>query len=169
MLKPQAKTPPLTVKTVDGGQWNIKERRPENFTFIFFYRGLHCPICGQYLKTIDQKMDELAELGIDAVAISSDTEERARKSQERWRIKNLTIGYGLSIEHAREWGLYVSKAIKDGEPTEFSEPGLFIVRPDGELYAASIQTMPFTRPDIDELISGFKYIIANGYPGRGEL
>lgn len=168
MLKPQAKVPPLTVKTVDGGEWDLAAQNPENFTFIFFYRGLHCPICGKYLRDIDNKTGKLAELGIHAIAISGDTEERAQKSKEKWRIKNLTIGYGLSMDKAREWGLYVSQAIKEGEPEVFSEPGLFIVRPDGELYAASIQTMPFTRPDIDELISGFNYIIANGYPGRGE-
>ncbi|TWT32178.1 AhpC/TSA family protein [Posidoniimonas corsicana] len=168
MLKPQAKVPELTVKTVGGSDWTLSEQSPEHFTFVFFYRGYHCPICRKYLGSIDQHLDELSALGINAVAISSDSEERATRSKEEWRIGNLPIGYGLSIEDARKWGLYVSKSIKPDEPELFSEPGLFIVRPDGELYAASIQTMPFTRPSIEELIAGFKYIIPNNYPGRGE-
>lgn len=169
MLKPQAKVPNLTVKTIGGPDWTLSEQSPENFTFVFFNRGYHCPICRKYLGSIDRKLDELSALGIKAVAISSDSEERAARSKEEWRIQNLPIGYGLSIEDARKWGLYVSKAIKPDEPELFSEPGLFIVRPSGDLYAASIQTMPFTRPGIDELIAGFKYIIDNDYPGRGEV
>ncbi|WP_166831819.1 peroxiredoxin-like family protein [Thalassoroseus pseudoceratinae] len=169
MIKPQTQVPELTVKTVGGPDWTLSQQSPEHFTFVFFYRGYHCPICRKYLGSIDRKLDELSALGINAVAISSDSEERATRSKEEWRIQNLPIGYGLSIEDARKWGLYVSEAIKPDEPEIFSEPGLFIVRPDGELYAASIQTMPFTRPGIEELIAGFKYIIDNDYPGRGEV
>ncbi|MCD0462546.1 peroxiredoxin-like family protein [Roseiconus lacunae] len=168
MVKPQAQVPELSVKTVDGPEWSLADQSPEHFTFVFFYRGYHCPICKSYLRSIDRKLSELTKMGINAVAISSDSEERAKRSKEEWKIQNLPIGYELSIENARQWGLYVSKSIKPEEPEVFSEPGLFVVRPDGELYAASIQTMPFTRPSIDELISGFDYIISNGYPGRGE-
>lgn len=168
MLKPQSKVPELVVKSVSGGEWVLNEMRPKHFCFIFFYRGHHCPICRSYLRSIDRKIADLSSMGIEVVAISSDTEDRAERSKKEWKIENLPIGYGLSIEKAREWGLYVSKSIKPDEPEIFSEPGLFIVRPSGELYAASIQTMPFTRPSVDELISGFSYIIEHGYPGRGE-
>ncbi|MFG0287524.1 MAG: peroxiredoxin-like family protein [Rhodopirellula sp. JB044] len=168
MIKPQTKVPELSVQTIGGEEWKLGDQSPEHFTFVFFYRGYHCPICKSYLRSIDRKFDELTSMGIHAIAISSDSEERAKKSKEEWKIDNLPIGYELPIEKARQWGLYVSKAIKSEEPEVFSEPGLFIVRPDGELYASSIQTMPFTRPGIDELISGFQFIIEKGYPGRGE-
>lgn len=168
MIKPQTQVPELSVKTVDGPTWTLSERQPKNFTFVFFYRGYHCPICRSYLRAIERKLDELSSMGIEVIAISSDSEERAKRTKDEWRIDNLRIGYDLSIDKAREWGLYVSTAIKAEEPEIFSEPGLFVVRQNGELYAASIQTMPFTRPGIEELISGFNYIIANDYPGRGE-
>jgi peroxiredoxin len=168
MIKPLTQVPELTVKTVGGPDWSLREQSPQNFTFVFFYRGYHCPICRGYLQSIERKLDALADLGINVVAISSDSRERAEKSREEWEITRIPMGYGLSIETARTWGLYVSKGIKPNEPELFSEPGLFVVRPDGELYAASIQTMPFTRPSIAELISGFSYIIPNQYPGRGE-
>lgn len=168
MLKPQSQVPELSVSIVGNSEWKLANQQPEHFHFVFFYRGYHCPICKSYLRSIDRKLGELSAMGIDAVAISSDSEERAARSKEEWKIENLPIGYELSIEKAREWGLFVSKAIKPEEPEVFSEPGLFVVRPSGELYAASIQTMPFTRPSIDELISGFAYIIQHGYPGRGE-
>ena len=168
MLKPQSQVPDLSVKTVSGDNWNLGEQRPEHFTFVFFYRGYHCPICKSYLRSIDRKLNDLSTMGIGAIAISSDSEERARRSRDEWKIEHLPIGCELSIDKAREWGLYISKSIKLDEPEIFSEPGLFVIRPDGELYAASIQTMPFTRPGIEELISGFRYIVQNDYPGRGE-
>lgn len=168
MLKPQTQLPQLTVKTVDGPDWTLSEQSPENFTFLFFYRGYHCPICRQYLGSIDRKIEELSSMGISVVAISSDSLERARSSKEEWHLANIPIGYGLSIDEARKWGLYISRSISAGEPEQFSEPGLFVARPDGELYAASIQTMPFARPRIEDLISSFNYIIAHQYPGRGE-
>ena len=168
MLKPQTKVPNLTLPLVQGGEWSLADEKPENFSFLFFYRGYHCPICKGYLRSIVSKIDSLNELGISALAISSDSMERAEKSVSEWGIEGLRVAHSLRIETARQWGLYVSKAIKDNEPEFFSEPGLFIIRPDGELYAASIQTMPFTRPAIEELISGFSYIVKHGYPGRGE-
>lgn len=168
MIKPQTPVPDLEVKTVDGSVWKLSEQQPENFTFIFFYRGYHCPICRKYLNSIDQNVDALDSLGIKTVAISSDSEERAALSQSEWNLSRIPIGYGLPIVEARQWGLYISKSIKPNEPATFNEPGLFIIRPDGQLYAASIQTMPFTRPSIEELITGFSYIISNNYPGRGE-
>ena len=168
MLKPQAKVPDLSLPLAGGGSWSLSEEKPDNFSFLFFYRGYHCPICKSYLRSISRKLEDLQQLGISAIAISSDSEDRAKKTVDEWGIADLRTAYALPIKSAREWGLYVSKAIKDSEPEIFSEPGLFIVRPDGELYAAAIQTMPFTRPGIDELLGGFKYIVEHGYPGRGE-
>ncbi|MEM1212396.1 MAG: peroxiredoxin-like family protein [Planctomycetota bacterium] len=168
MIKPQTAVPPLSLPTLDGGPWTLNASKPSHFTFLFFYRGYHCPICKNYLRSIQQKLEPLDELGISAVAISSDTQERAQKSRDEWGIDRLPMAYGLSIDEARSWGLYVSRGINAGEPERFSEPGLFVVEPDGTLFAASIQTMPFTRPAIQELLAGFSYIVNQGYPARGE-
>ena len=62
MLKPQAKVPDLTVKTVGGPDWKLSEQSPENFTFVFFYRGYHCPICRKYLGSIDRKLGALSRI-----------------------------------------------------------------------------------------------------------
>ena len=51
----------------------------------------------------------------------------------------------------------------------FSEPGLFLVRPDGTLYFASVQTMPFSRPRFADILGALDFVIANDYPGRGEV
>jgi len=79
----------------------------------------------------------------------------------------------LSIEHARRWGLFVSTSrgkTSAGveEPALFSEPGLFLVRPDGTLYWRSISTMPFAGPQFTEILTSLDFAITNNDPARGE-
>jgi len=167
-VKPRRPAPALSVDTVDGGRWTLAERAPETFTLVVFYRGLHCPICKGYLGDLQSKLDAFAERGVDVVAVSTDDAGRARKARADWGLDRLTLGYGLSIDDARRWGLYVSRAIRDGEPAEFAEPGLFLIRPDGTVYAGSIQTMPFARPQFGDVLSALDFVVKNDYPARGE-
>ena len=111
---------------------------------------------------------------VEAIALSSDTEERAAQAKSDWKLDNLTIGYGLSLDSAREWGLYISAGIGKTsigveEPALFSEPGLFLVRPDGTIYFGSVQTMPFARPAFAEILGATKFVLERGYPARGEV
>ena len=90
------------------------------------------------------------------------------------RSISLTIGYGLDLGGARDWGLFISSgrgktSVGVEEPERFSEPGLFVVRPDATLYASSINTMPFARPNFGELVKSLEFIIAKDYPARGEV
>lgn len=167
-IRPTQPVPDLDVPLVDGGRFRLAEQRPPAFMLINFYRGHHCPICRTYLRELDQKLDDFATRGAAVVAISTDTAERAGASRREWELGRLPVGYGLSIADARRWGLFVSRAISDKEPQEFAEPGLFLVRPDRTLYAASIQTMPFARPHFADLLAAVDYISKNQYPPRGE-
>jgi len=167
-IKPREKTPLLTFDLLNGKKWNLAEQSPENFTMIVFYRGLHCPICSTYLKSLDNKLDKFNKMGIQAVAVSADNREQAQQSKKDWDLHNLNIGYGVSLEKAREWNLYISNGINEKEPEQFFEPGLFLVRPDQTLYAASIQTMPFARPQFSEIQGALDFVLGNNYPARGE-
>jgi len=167
-LVPRLPVPGLEVKTLSGDTWKLAERTAPNFIMIVFYRGLHCPICRVYLRELDGKSDDFRARGVDVIAISSDTYERAARSREEWGLQNVTIGYGLALDEARNWGLYVSKAIKESEPAEFSEPGLFVISPDKTLYAAQVSTMPFARPSFADILSALDFVIKNKYPARGE-
>ena len=167
-IKPTHPVPELDLATLDGGQFRISERRPKAFTMIVFYRGLHCPICKPYLRDLDRKLEEFENRDVDVIAVSTDTRERAARSKEEWELARLPIGYGLEIAKAREWGLFISRGIKESEPAEFAEPGLFLVRPDGTLYAASVQSMPFARPHFSDVLAAVDFITKNAYPPRGE-
>ncbi len=169
MTKPSEPVPNLEVATVGGGTWSLKDQKPETFTVIEFYRGYHCPRCKVHLLDMDHKVDRFKERGCGVIAISMDNQERAEKAKENWGIGGLAIGYGLSEEKAREWGLYISTPIQDKEPYDFSEPGLFLVRPDGTLYSKVIHTTPFHRHHFADVMEGIDMIRARDYPPRGNV
>lgn len=173
-LFPRQPVPSLEVPTLGGGTWRLAARRPQSFTLIVFYRGLHCPICRGYLADLERRLPEFERRGVEVIAISSDGEKRARQSQADWNLSQLTIGYGLRLDDARDWGLYISSGIGKtsagiDEPPLFAEPGLFLVRPDGTLYCASVQTMPFARPSFEDVIKAVDFVLAKDYPARGEV
>lgn len=173
-LMPRQDVPELEVATVGGGTWNIADSQPKNFTMVVFYRGLHCPICARYLKDLENKLDKFTERGVEVVAISSDSQERAEQAKQAWKLEHLTLGYGLDLDKAREWGLYISTSrgkTSTGvlEPDLFSEPALYLIRPDGTLYFGTVQTMPFARPNFAEILGALDFVLANDYPARGNV
>jgi peroxiredoxin len=172
-MKPRTKTPDLEFETVDGDTWRLADQKPKNFTMVVAYRGLHCPICKNYLRDLDRNKAEFEKRGVAVVVVSSDERGRAEEAKRDWELENLTVGYGLSIDKAREWDLFVSTgrgktSAGIEEPAVFNEPGLFLVRPDQTLYASNIVTMPFTRPHFKDVLGALDVIIERDYPARGE-
>lgn len=173
-LLPRQPVPDITVDLLDGGDWRLSERRPKSFTMLVVYRGLHCPVCAGYLADLDKRTARLAERGVEVLAASSDSRERATTARASWKLGDLPLGYGLTIEQGRSLGLYVSSgrgktSVGIEEPDLFLEPGLFLVRPDRTLYFASVQTMPFARPGFADIEKALDFVIANNYPARGEV
>lgn len=168
-ILPGTKAPQLKLSLPGGDTMNLHDEAAasENFLLVLFYRGLHCPICKKQLTDMQSNMEELKKAGLNVVAISMDSEARVRKSRADWGLDRLKMAYGLDEKTARDWGLYISTAIKDEEPDTFSEPGLFILRPDGTVYGVSVQSMPFTRPSAEELYKSLSWVSENEYPARG--
>jgi len=166
--KPNKLTAPLEVKTTDGEIWNLSKQNPKNFTMVVFYRGLHCPICKSYLRDLNSKLDEFQKRGVQVIAISGDSESQAKKAKEEWTLDRIPIGYNQSIDSMRQWGLFISKKIKDGEPDLFAEPGLFLIKPDQMIYYVAINSMPFGRPHFQDILEAIDFVIAHDYPARGE-
>jgi peroxiredoxin len=174
-LIPRQPVPALSVPLVGGGTWRLADQKPEHFTLLNFYRGRHCPQCQRQLQDMNRKHEEFAKRGVGILALSCDGRERAEDAKQEWGLDNVPIGYGLPLEEARRWGLYISESrgmtsIGIEEPALFSEPGLFLVKPDGTLYASIVQTMPFVRLHFNELIGALdSSIIPKAYPARGHV
>ncbi len=161
--------PDLHLPTVDGARWKIAQSDPEHFTMVVFYRGLHCPICKDNLQELKQKLGEFEQRGVHSIAVSCDSEARAKQSYNDWGLAGLKVAYDLTPAEAKAWDLYVSASISDSEPQLFCEPGMFIVDKDKTLYWSSVQSMPFARPSYDDILNGLDFILKKNYPPRGTV
>lgn len=172
-LIPRQPVPALKVPLTDGSRFVLGAAPGERFDLVVFYRGLHCPICAKYLIELERLAPQFAERGVQIIAVSSDDEERAKLMAEKVSASGIKFGYGLNLHSARQWGLYISTSrgktsIGIEEPGLFSEPGVFLVRPDGTLYYGAVQTMPFARPQFQDLLGAIDFAVKSDYPARGE-
>ncbi|MET4082918.1 peroxiredoxin [Pedobacter sp. UYP30] len=167
-MKPREKVPQLSLKTINGEVFKLSDHQPKNFTMLIFYRGLHCPVCKTYLEELNGLVEKFTEKGVDVIAVSMNNQELAEKTAEEWNIEHVKVAYGLSESDANAWGLFLSTGMGESEPPVFAEPGLFLVKPDGELYYSSIQSMPFGRPKLREMLGAVDFVLEHKYPARGE-
>ncbi|RPF70272.1 peroxiredoxin-like family protein [Aurantiacibacter spongiae] len=168
MLKPNQPAPAIDLPLTIQAKFVLADQSPDLFTWLIFYRGRHCPVCKSYLEEIGSRLDEITGAGLSPFAISMDDKDRAMTVDSDWKTGDLPLVYDLSEDKAREYGLYISQK-REGtdEPDVFSEPGMFLIRPDGTVYMAQVQSAPFTRPSIDQLLDGVKVIKDKDYPARG--
>lgn len=172
-LIPRQAVPALDLPLLGGGRYTLGAEPGEHFDLLVFYRGLHCPLCAKYLLELERLGEEYAKRGVKIVALSNDGEERAKQMADKVKADHVKFAYDLSLPDARKWGLYVSAgrgktSIGIEEPDLFSEPGVFLIRPDGTLYYGAVQTMPFSRPPFQELLMAIDFAIDKSYPARGE-
>lgn len=173
-LMPRQTVPALQVALAGGGRWKLRDELTERFLLLAFYRGLHCPLCSRYVSELDRLLPQFEKLKTRAVGISMDSEERAQAAKSDWKIRQLSIGYGLSWQSAMSWGLYLSAGMGKtsagiDEPFVFNEPALFLVSSDATLYYSTVQTMPFARPNLGELANAIEFVNQRGYPARGDV
>ncbi len=173
-LMPRQPVPALDLPTLSHGAFSLQDDAAQHFTLVVFYRGLHCPLCLKYLLELGRLQPEFAARGVKVIAVSSDTAERAQAMADKLKAPDLRVAHSLGLDIARAWGLYLSTSrgltsIGIEEPALFSEPAVYLVRPDGTLYWGNAQTMPFARPHFDEILGALDFAIAKDYPGRGEF
>ncbi len=164
---PGAPAPVLDLPLAGGGRFRLADQTPGRFTMVVFNRGLHCPVCQAQLRELDRRLDELTERGIEVISASAESEERALRMRDEWGVGRIALAHDLDEEGMRAWGLFVSRGIGDDEPRLFNEPGLFLVRPGGDVYYESILSMPVGRPRLDDLLGGIDFWTEHDYPARG--
>jgi peroxiredoxin len=157
--------PAISVPRLGGGE--ITPAAMEGWRLFVVYRGKHCPLCKPYLTTLDGLIDTFAEAGVQVMAVSADPTEKASAdlAEFGWRFP---LGYGLTIEQMHTLGLYVSDPRSPQETDRpFSEPGLFLINPDGKVQVVDISNAPYARPDLATIARGAKLIQEINFPIRG--
>ncbi|WP_179378190.1 redoxin domain-containing protein [Jannaschia marina] len=165
--RPGQPAPDLALELIIGAKWSLAEQSPKAFTMIVFYRGLHCPICGDFLGELRALYDDFLSKGVEVINVSMDPKDKATQAHEDWGLDPIPMGYGMTEAQAREWGLYLSKARSETDPDLFSEPGLAMVKPDGTVNMVEMSTAPYLRPDLKLLLSKLDFVIEKDFPPRG--
>ena len=151
--------------TVGGDHLEIA--KAEGWRLLVVYRGQHCPLCKGYLNTLDELSGayDAAQIAVSALSADSHDQALAQVKQCGWTVP---VGYGLTVNQMRELGLYVSSPRSAAETDHrFSEPGLFVINPQGMTQIIDVSNAPFARPDLESLLNGLKFVIAKDYPIRG--
>lgn len=158
-LRPGSKAPTDTLPVLSGGERSLfVPRDGYDWMLAVVYRGKHCPLCTGYLKQWDAKLDELKELGVDFLALSSDSKERA-EAQIAEVDPKYDVAYGLSVDQMKAFGLYVSGP-RNGMDVEgpFAEPGLYVINEKGEVLIMDTSNVPFARPEPARILAGIRYL-----------
>lgn len=167
-IRPHAKAPPLVLDTLSG-RFDLSASMPSRFTMVVFYRGVHCGFCRRYLQELENLVPSFAEIDVEAIAVSCDDRERAEKAKRDWELNRFPIAYGLTLDQAMEWGLFISTGIKSDQPDYFPEPGLFLIEPVGIVAAAYVQSWPFARPRLADIRDAIVFGGERNKPARGEM
>ncbi|MDF1733645.1 MAG: redoxin domain-containing protein [Minwuia sp.] len=156
--------PSISVPQLGGGELDLGGNGA--WRMVIVYRGKHCPICKRYLSGIEALQGEIDDLGLEVVAVSSDSEEQAQAVADETGVK-VPLGYGLTKAQMKQLGLYVSTPRPNETDHEFPEPGMFVVNDQGQVQIVDISNAPFARPEIASILRGIKFIQEKGYPIRG--
>lgn len=160
--------PALNLPLVGGGEALLGQpTTPGNWHITFIYRGLHCPICHQYLKHLDELKDKFLAAKAEILAVSGDPQEKAEQMVAEEGL-TFPVAYGLSIEQMQELGLYISNP-RSAQETDrpFAEPATFAVNSEGKLHLIELSNTPFNRADLQELLETVEWVQENDYPIRG--
>ena len=162
--------PAIDARIANGDRWSLAQDKPAKLSLLAFYRGIFCPICRVWIADLDRLVPEFEKRGVSVIALSCDRKDGAEKAVKDWGLKNLRVGYKLDIDDARRAGLYISegRGVNPGsgekETLFFAEPALLLVRPEGELYAAWIQSTPYARVHIAEVLTAVDNFLARNLP-----
>jgi len=167
-LRPAQDATPLELDLIIGAKWRLADQNDEAhpWRLLVVYRGLHCPKCKEQLTELSGMLGDFTDAGVTVVSASMETHERSQKAYDEWRLDRLPVAYGLTESFAERFGLYVSESIKEDEPERFLEPAILLFR-GTQLHAAWIQTLPFARPALGDILSLIKWLAQNDYPARG--
>lgn len=167
-LHPGTPFPELRVANLQGRLEDIgKPSEHADWRMVVVYRGQHCPMCTKYLNKIEEHVQSLQQSGIEVVAVSADSQQQLLDHKQKLHV-SYPLYCGLTLEQMKALGVRISTPRSETETDHrYAEPGLFVVNSDLQLHIVDISNNPFSRPDVDTLSSGLKWLKENRYPTRG--
>ncbi len=158
----------VEIVDIDGEPYQIRQAWSEKTALIVFYRGGWCPYCNFQLRELAKKHEQLEAAGLQVVAISADTADKAATTLAQFDIPYPILSDPKLIAHEAfnvvlqvdderlEW--YKSKGLllKDWSGQEHNKVAVasaFMVDRQGRVLFSHAPTDYATRPSIDQLLS----------------
>ena len=158
----------VEIVDIDGEPYQIRQAWSEKTALIVFYRGGWCPYCNFQLRELAKKHEQLEAAGLQVVAISADTADKAATTLAQFDIPYPILSDPKLIAHEAfnvvlqvdderlEW--YKSKGLflKDWSGQEHNKVAVasaFIVDRQGRVLFSHAPIDYATRPSIDQLLS----------------
>lgn len=165
-ITPGTKMPEFNLPKVGGGEISVGGTGKWQIAVVV--RGKHCPLCKKYLGGVPDHAERMAELGVELIAFSADSEAQAQEMMDDVG-GDIPMGYGVSKAQMQSLGLYISEPRPNETDHEFPEPGLFVTNPDGNVQIVDISNAPFSRPELAGIMRGIGAAQDRGYPIRGTV
>ncbi|MDQ9091348.1 peroxiredoxin-like family protein [Pseudoalteromonas haloplanktis] len=169
-IQPAMKMPTFKANGIDGKSFDLTQRQTDlPWKMIVVYRGKHCPLCTKQLNALAKMKGDFSDAGVELAAVSADSSEQLKQHLNDLDV-NFPLYSGLTLVQMSDFGLYISEPRNENETDHpFSEPAIFVLNKQNQIQILDKSNAPFSRPDLNALLSGIKFIRENDYPIRGTL
>lgn len=96
--------PVAMLPDADGQPVNLNEAVARKPTILVFYRGGWCPYCSKQLSGLQEIEDDLMQLGYQVIAVSTDSPENLRQTEEKQALK-YTLLSDADLALSKQFGI----------------------------------------------------------------
>lgn len=158
--------------------WQAWSDKP---ALVIFYRGGWCPFCNFQLRELAKEHDQLEAAGLQVVAISADTPDKATMTRAQFDIPfpvlsdpKLTVHEAFNVvllvdDERLEWYENKGLLLKDWSGQEHNKvavASVFIVDQQGRVLFSHAPIDYATRPSIDQLLSATRQLLPDQHDGQ---
>ena len=166
-----AAAPDFSLPDAKGDRVVLSKLLTEGPVVLSFYRGGWCPYCNIQLKTLQDRLGDIAEAGGRLVAVSPQTPDNSLSTAEKHSLafpvlsdvgNAVARSYGIVFTLADElrpvyagWGLDLAAANGD-RSFELPLPATYLIRPDGTVAWRFVDADYTKRAEPDDVVDALR-------------
>lgn len=166
------KIPDGVLTTPNGENHKVSGILEEKPTVLLIYRGGWCPYCNAHLAEIQKAESDILTLGYQLIAISPDSPENLKTTDEKHRLKyslysdtngDFIKDLGLAFQAPEKYSAMLSKRSNGKNKGFLPVPAVFVVDTSGTIL------FEYINPDYSTRISaGLLLAVLNELKNKGE-
>lgn len=159
------KIPDATLKSPEGTTQSLSVIIKQKPTILLFYRGGWCPYCNKHFSELQEIEKDITALGYQLIAISPDSPENLRGSQEKHKLNydlysdangQLIRDIGIAYQAPEKYAGLLNKQSGGLNPGLLPVPSVFVVDSESEILFEYINPDYSTRLKADLLLAVLK-------------